>query len=234
MDNEKEKTIYEILSEIQQKLKVPKSKFNEFGNYNYRSCEDILEAIKPLLPNNCYILLSDIIEHIGDRFYVKAEAIFCYNSETIRAYAYAREPLNVKKQSEAQTTGSSSSYARKYALNGLLLLDDVKDPDTQKNIEEKVEEKEKLNLNEHNPTKPEQLQYIQNKIMEMSNDDISIAKRLLIELSTFEKTDGTINKFESFRDLIKASDKRISVIYGKTKKKFNQYLDEMAESLNNN
>jgi hypothetical protein len=136
-----ETTINKTLSEIQRKIKVPKGQKNSFGNYMYRSCEDILEAVKPVLPQGVIILLSDEIVQIGDRYYVKATATITDEKQSITATAYAREQekkLNKEGREtmdHAQITGSTSSYARKYALNGLLLIDDEKDADTKDNTE---------------------------------------------------------------------------------------------------
>ena len=121
------------LMKIQSKLKAPKNQFNKFGNYNYRSCEDIFEAVKPLLLKNQLILkVSDELVNVGERYYIKATAEL-YDTETgtkIENTAYAREEENKKGMDGSQITGASSSYARKYALNGLFLIDDVKDSDT--------------------------------------------------------------------------------------------------------
>lgn len=121
------------LNTIQTKLNAPKNQKNTFGGYNYRSCEDIMEAIKPLLAETgCTLVVSDDIIMTGDRFYVKATATITNpTGETVCNTAYAREPLDRKGVDEAQVTGSTSSYARKYALGGLLCLDDNKDPDTK-------------------------------------------------------------------------------------------------------
>ena len=122
-------TIYAELSRIQKELKAPKNQRNAFGGYNYRSCEDILEAVKPLL-NDCSLTVSDEIVAIGDRFYVKATARLSLSAEDyVQNIAFAREPLAKKGMDEAQVTGATSSYARKYALNGLLAIDDTKDAD---------------------------------------------------------------------------------------------------------
>jgi len=112
------------LADIQGKLKVPKNQRNNFGNYNYRSCEDILEAVKPLLGDNV-LTISDELVQVGERYYVKAVAKF----NTTEVTAYAREEEVKKGMDGAQITGSASSYARKYALNGLFLIDDTKDSD---------------------------------------------------------------------------------------------------------
>ena len=132
------------LTEIQHRLKAPKSQYNSFGKYKYRNCEDILEALKPICNKfNSAIVLSDELVTIGDRYYVKATAtLYCFNEnkekfsafsaefETISSEAYAREELDKKGMDGSQVTGASSSYARKYALNGLFGIDDTKDSDS--------------------------------------------------------------------------------------------------------
>lgn len=125
--------IHEKLLSVQVSLKAPKSQFNNFGNYFYRSCDDILSAVKPLLEDvKCTILLDDEIVLIGDRYYVKATATFtdCESEDNIPSHGFARETDTKKGMDGAQVTGSSSTYARKYALNGLLCIDDSKDADT--------------------------------------------------------------------------------------------------------
>lgn len=127
-------SLYKQLSEIQRKLNAPKNQHNKFGGYNYRSCEDILTAVKPLL-GELTILISDEVVMLGDRFYVKATAAITDGKDRIESTSYAREALTKKGMDESQITGSTSSYARKYALNGLLLIDDAKDADSQDNRE---------------------------------------------------------------------------------------------------
>jgi len=129
----------EKLTKIQSELNCPKGQVNQFGNYKYRSCEDILEAVKPLLAlHNCNLVIRDSIELIGDRYYVKALAILSDNDNekdkdgnfiAATATAYAREPETKKGMDVAQITGATSSYARKYALNGLFAIDDTADSD---------------------------------------------------------------------------------------------------------
>jgi len=134
-------SVYSLLNKVQTELVAPKNQFNAFGKYNYRSCEDILEGVKPLLKElNCVILVSDSIEMIGDRIYVKATAKFveCETGDTIENTAYARESLTKKGMDDSQVTGATSSYARKYALNGLLLVDDSKDADSMDNSKEEA------------------------------------------------------------------------------------------------
>ena len=129
--------VYEKLLTVQTKLNAPKNRKNTFGGYTYRSCEDILEAVKPLLSEvKALILIKDAIVQVGERYYVYAQAFF-YDIEAkdgtcamVSSDAYAREPEDKKGMDAAQITGTASSYARKYALNALLLIDDAKDPDT--------------------------------------------------------------------------------------------------------
>lgn len=116
------------LYEIQQALKAPKSQYNDFGKYKYRSCEDILEAVKPLLGDASLIIYDEIVQ-VGDRYYVKATADLQCEEGRYQVSAYAREPEAKKGYDESQLTGSASSYARKYALNGLFCIDDTKDAD---------------------------------------------------------------------------------------------------------
>lgn len=131
---EKIANVLPCLMEIQSQLKAPKGQRNIFGNYNYRSCEDILEAVKPLLhKHNCVLTIQDDITQVDERIYIKATATI-FHSETgdsISTCAYAREQAQKKGMDEAQVTGAASSYARKYALNGLFCIDDTKDPDTE-------------------------------------------------------------------------------------------------------
>jgi hypothetical protein len=120
-----------MLAKIQALIKAPKGQFNSFGKYKYRSCEDIVEAIKPVInPLGYYLTLSDEIVNIGNRFYVKATATLSNGTETYSCSAYAREEEVKKGMDGSQVTGASSSYARKYSLNGLFAIDDTKDSDS--------------------------------------------------------------------------------------------------------
>lgn len=141
----------EKLVTIQRELKAPKKQVNKFGNYKYRSCEDILEAAKPLVTReNCALVIADDIIQIGDRYYVKATATITDNEDnsSISVSAFAREPEDKKGSDASQVTGAASSYARKYCLNGLFLIDDTKDADVtntgKKSAAPKVEESEEL------------------------------------------------------------------------------------------
>lgn len=123
------------LINIQNELKAPKNQFNSFGEFHYRSCEDILEAVKPLLfKYGAALILSDEVVLIGNRYYVKATAtLLTSEGGTFKASAYAREMETRKKMDDGQLTGAASSYARKYALNGLFDIDDAKDADARDN-----------------------------------------------------------------------------------------------------
>ncbi len=155
-NNEKE-TLHQALNRIQRELKAPKGQENSFGHYRYRSCEDILEAVKPLLGETTVTLSDEIVQfpvaHApqiinvinsknqvvqelvgGDRFYIKATASIHLEKDFISVFAYARESLEKKGMDTAQIIGATSSYARKYALNGLFLIDDTKDADSQDNL----------------------------------------------------------------------------------------------------
>lgn len=125
--------IYGKLMIIQQELKAPKGQYNSFAKYNYRSCEDILEAVKPLcIKNNATLLLNDAVQEVSGRFYVVATAtlVDTESGDSASVTAYAREPQDKKGMDDSQITGMASSYARKYALNGLFCIDDTKDADT--------------------------------------------------------------------------------------------------------
>ncbi len=175
----------EKLSIIQSELKAPKSQRNTFGNYNYRNAEDILEAVKPLLfKNNIILTLSDEMVNIGDRNYIKATAKLCIEGDSIEVYGWAREAQSQKGMNEAQITGSASSYARKYALNGLFCIDDTKDDDFN---------------NKGETPKPKQVDkpaYKNNIETWLSESGLLMALKLtdVVELRTFIKTWTTAPK----------------------------------------
>lgn len=136
--------IFQKLGKIQQELKAPKSQYNSFGKYKYRSCEDILEAVKPICGNySAVLVLSDTLENIGDRYYIKATAtLYDLDGASISNTAYAREDFEKKGMDGSQITGTASSYARKYALNGLFNIDDTKDADTDEYTKQTTQEVE--------------------------------------------------------------------------------------------
>jgi len=123
------KTLNSKLASIQSQLAAPKGQRNAFGNYNYRSCEDIVEAVKPLL-DGLTLIISDEVVLIGDRYYIKAISTISDGEHSISTSAYAREPEIKKGMDVAQISGATSSYSRKYSLNGLFAIDDTKDADT--------------------------------------------------------------------------------------------------------
>jgi hypothetical protein len=131
----------EVLNKIQKELKAPKGQHNAFGNYNYRSCEDILEAVKPLLGKAILTLCDDMVI-LGDRFYVKATVTIADGDKSFSVSAFARESLDKKGMDTAQITGAASSYARKYALNGLFCIDDTKDADHSNKGDEPAKKQE--------------------------------------------------------------------------------------------
>ena len=200
--------IYEKINKIQVELKAPKSQRNNFGNYNFRNCEDILEALKPLLLREKIIIqLSDDLVQIGDRFYIKATAtlIDVESGEKHSTTAFAREELSKKGMDGSQITGASSSYARKYALNGLLAIDDTKDSDTtnthnnndSKNQKKQASTEEKRKNGENyiakNTQKYQEMidgffeTHNAKNIAELSNDNVSELARKIYELEKLEK-----------------------------------------------
>lgn len=194
-------TIHEKMMKIQTTLKAPKNLFNSFGNYKYRNAEGILEAVKPLLAENkLSMYISDDVQAVNDRVYVKATvSIFDIETgESVMATASAREALNKKGMDDSQITGTASSYARKYALNGIFLLDDTKDADTDENQKERTA---RANKQEQNKEKLDQMK-------------ISLVKqKTLLDLCEDEKFD--INKIlksykhESIKDITEGQYKYI-------------------------
>lgn len=171
-------TLKEKLSTIQREMKAPKNLYNSFGKYNYRNAESILEAFKPFEEKyKVCLVINDYIEVYGDRLYVKAEASLydCESEDFIVAGAYAREAESKKGMDESQVTGATSSYARKYALNGLFLLDDTKDADTDeyRNQSAKAESKK----SETSAPKPSdvELEKLENLCIRDSVDRVALA-----------------------------------------------------------
>ncbi|HHV39742.1 MAG TPA: ERF family protein [Tepidimicrobium sp.] len=186
------KGLYEKLSRVQKGLKAPKAQYNSFGNFNYRSCEDILEAVKPLLVDERLVLtLCDKLEHIGDRYYVKAVAtVLDVDSEgEISVSAYAREAEEKKGMDDSQVTGTASSYARKYALNALFLIDDTKDADTDEYRGTKKEQKK--------PSKPEPTKKREEtRGLQRASEIISnMQRKLLFDSGTEEVVKRVVNQY---------------------------------------
>lgn len=164
--------LYKKVQEIQTHLKAPKNLYNNFGKYKYRNAEGICEAVKPLLAEHGLILtLSDEIVAVGERYYVKATATICSDAdEKLSVNAFARESFDKKGMDDSQITGTASSYARKYALNGLFLLDDTKDADTD---EYNNENNRKMDL-----ISKEQLEELKQLCKEADREESYIAKSM--------------------------------------------------------
>jgi len=146
------------LIKIQSELKVPKNQYNSFGKYKYRNAEDILEAVKPLLAReNLLMLISDEPINIGDRIYIMSTVTISNGENKVTTQALAREPLVQKGMNDSQITGSASSYARKYALNGMFCIDDTKDADSINNTKEPTPIKSKSTSMEKNEDEKEWL-----------------------------------------------------------------------------
>lgn len=149
------------LINIQKELKAPKGQLNKFGGYKYRSCEYILEAVKPLCAKEgVQLTVSDEIVMIGDRYYIKATASVTDGTETVTVNAFAREAETKKGMDESQITGATSSYARKYALNGLFCIDDTKDADTDEYTEKTRGKSEKKTENKETTYRAKLINYI--------------------------------------------------------------------------
>ena len=202
------KKIYAELSRIQQELKAPKNLYNSFGKYSYRNAEGILEAVKPLLNGLC-LLLSDKIVHIGERYYVEATATLTDGDESVSVTASAREDEIKKGMDGCQITGSCSSYARKYALNGLFDIDDTKDSDddalSPKNPANKKDEPPKDDVKEIGGVSkvdkiPEVANYMRNEIASVQEklklETYDEAKKYVFSTGNALMKSGSIPSFE--------------------------------------
>lgn len=206
--------IYEKLLNIQAELKAPKGQENKFGHYKYRSCEDILEAVKPLLAKNKVILqLTDKIEFLGNRYYIKATAILIDTEDTkngeiacIENTAYARESEEKKGMDDSQITGTASSYARKYALNGLFCIDDTKDADTNefKEQQDKVTKQDKEQILEENIDELVTEQQAKTVYAIMRQKGLDVKKQLSINYNITNTKDLTKRQYASILNAIKA------------------------------
>jgi hypothetical protein len=172
--------IYSKLMTIQSNLKAPKGQYNNFGKYKYRSCEDILESVKPLLSqHDCALVITDDIVMLGERIYVKATAKLISGSEHIESSAFAREEDTKKGMDSSQVTGAASSYARKYALNGLFCIDDTKDSDTT-NTGQESSERDKAIKEAKSAKTMKELESVWNKYTSLKTD--AAFKSLIREL----------------------------------------------------
>ena len=189
--------IREKLLNIQVELKAPKGQYNSFGKYKYRSCEDILETLKPLLDKNkCTLVITDEIVNIGDRFYIKAQSILqdIESEETVSNTAYAREELEKKGQDGSQITGTASSYARKYCLNGLFLIDDTKDADTDEYAKTVNGSANKINATD--------VKALQKRFDKLNIDEVALCKQYGIKelkemtIEQMRELNNKLNKIE--------------------------------------
>ena len=169
--------IYQSLNYIQSNLKAPKGQFNSFGKYHYRSCEDILEGVKPhLKETNTCLVISDEIVTIGEHNYIKATAtLYGADGGAVANSAFAKEPLDKKGMDPSQITGATSSYARKYALNGLFCIDDNKDADTDEYVAKTTQTKAKIQAPKTNSVKEKEAKqgYLQKITQQMGIKQIN-------------------------------------------------------------
>ena len=191
-------SVYKKLIEVQTRLKAPKNQYNSFGKYSYRNCEDILEALKPILKEvGATIIISDEVVPVNERYYVKATVKFIdtETGEAVEASANAREEDNKKGMDSSQLTGSTSSYARKYALNGLFAIDDTKDSDFT-NTHDKEDKKKTLEV----------ISEAQAKRMYMlaKGKDPDIIKQILSNAGFNASRDITKDKYNAICEAIEA------------------------------
>lgn len=199
--------VYGKLMQVQTKLKAPKGQFNSFGKYKYRSCEDILESLKPLLAEVKAILtLTDTIEQIGDRVYIKATATFIDIDlgEKVEVSALAREDETKKGMDLAQVTGSVSSYARKYALNGLFCIDDTKDSDATNTHDKKEQPKSEVNQTIETITENQA-----KRLFALSKGNVKVVKEVLLKRGYTESKE--IPKGKVYDDICKEIEESIKV-----------------------
>ena len=191
---------------IQSTLVAPKDLYNSFGKYRYRSAESILEALKPLLAEqNCYLTITDSLENVGNRYYIKATATITNSeNESVSVSAYAREEETKKGMDGAQITGSASSYARKYALNGLFCIDDTKDPDSTND-----HGKGEKTAPEQPKATPEELTMRQNEAFNKAKKDIANATNPE-QLNDIHKNNEFLHTNSEFRSLLNRKFKELS------------------------
>jgi hypothetical protein len=196
--------IYEKLSNIQAELKAPKGQDNTFGHYKYRSCEDILEAVKPLcIKNKVVLTISDTLEHIGDRYYIQANATLTdienienVTNKYVGSLAYAREEETKKGMDGSQITGTASSYARKYALNGLFCIDDTKDADTDAYKKQQDKGKAATVTDEEY----DEAFYKQNDLV--TDKEVQMLRKMLQQSTpelTLKNINGVLSKYNKFK-----------------------------------
>lgn len=234
--------LLEKLNKIQVRLKANKNQYNSFGKYSYRSCEDILESLKPFLDEYRLIInLSDEVELIGDRFYIKAIAklIEVETGASYETKAYAREAESKKGMDSAQVTGATSSYARKYALNGLLAIDDTKDNDyyDNRNLKQNNVNSSKYKNNKNNNTKKLTLDEAQKIVLNFGDfNNISLgqlAKENIGAVKDLYKKAGNPKNKEACRLILMDYKKQMQMIKEMEEaNKESNFLDKDFEPIN--
>ncbi len=217
-------SVYQKLLNIQTQLKAPKSQYNSYGKYYYRNCEDILEAVKPLLKKeNCTLFLTDEVETIENRFYIKVTVHFVDidDGTTINVTAFAREEESKKGMDGSQVTGASSSYARKYALNGLFCIDDTKDSDTTNKGEDKPDEAKKEEGEEEKrlANAIKSIDELVKKLIEVKKVEKNVVTNVIKE--NFQKKGKGIANYNAIKDLETATKvyKALQTLYKESEEK---------------
>lgn len=217
-------SVYQKLLNIQTQLKAPKSQYNSYGKYYYRNCEDILEAVKPLLKKeNCTLFLTDEVETIENRFYIKVTVHFVDidDGTTINVTAFAREEESKKGMDGSQVTGASSSYARKYALNGLFCIDDTKDSDTTNKEEDKPDEAKKEEGEEEKrlANAIKSIDELVKKLIEVKKVEKNVVTNVIKE--NFQKKGKGIANYNAIKDLETATKvyKALQTLYKESEEK---------------
>ena len=194
-------SVYEKLLKIQGSLKAPKGQYNGFGKYKYRSCEDILEALKPLLvENKAVVTINDSLVQVGERYYVQAVATLTdvEDGKQVSVMAYAREALSKKGMDESQVTGATSSYARKYALNGLFAIDDNKDMDYMQGqyTSEYGDDRGQIRQAKPKQGNEEEIKHMFNLAREAGIKPAKIAEKMMIDFKKSKTADLTSDEIK--------------------------------------
>lgn len=206
-----------MLSKIQNEVKAPKGQFNSYGKYRYRSAEDIVEAVKPVINSyGYYLTLNDEIVLIGNRYYIKATATLSNGQETFTASAFAREEETKKGMDGSQITGAASSYARKYALNGLFAIDDTKDSDATNTHDKEHDNVEKIEL--------EKIDYLLN-LLETSTYDAEMRQKLAWRINNIH----TLEAYEKALQDLQNNQLGIDGITNPSQKDINQHIKKLTK-----
>lgn len=206
-----------MLSKIQNEVKAPKGQFNSYGKYRYRSAEDIVEAVKPVINSyGYYLTLNDEIVLVGNRYYIKSTATLSNGQETFTASAFAREEETKKGMDGSQITGAASSYARKYALNGLFAIDDTKDADATNTHDKEHENVEKIEL--------EKIDYLLN-LLETSTYDSEMRQKLAWRINNIH----TLEAYEKALQDLQNNQLGIDGITNPSQKDINQHIKKLTK-----